>query len=133
MDKNKKVRWQQRFQNFEKAHSQLEATLKIQSPSDAERAGLIQFFELAFELAWKTLKDYLESEGTTVSTPRETIKQAFQYALIQDGHTWMQALDDRNLTAHTYEEAMAVKVEKLIREKYAPLLKELYQDLMKKI
>jgi len=130
---NKTVRWKQRFQNFEKAYSQLENTLKIQSPSEAERAGLIQFFELAFELSWKTLKDYLESEGTVVNTPRETIKKAFQYTLIKDGHAWMQALDDRNLTTHTYEEAMAIKVEQLIREKYAPLLQALYQSLLKKI
>lgn len=133
MEKNKKVRWQQRFQNFEKAYLQLQSTLNIQSPSEAERAGLIQFFELAFELAWKTLKDYLESEGTRVNTPRETIKQAFQFSIIQDGHTWMQALDDRNLTTHTYEEAMALKVEKLIRDKYAHILKELYQDFLKKV
>ena len=128
---NKIIRWQQRFQNFEKAFAQLQETSKISSPSDAERAGLIQFFELTFELAWKTLKDYLESQGFAVKTPRETLKQAFQIDLIEDGHGWMKALDDRNLTTHTYDEKTSRKVEELIKKKYNPLLIQLHQTLIK--
>jgi nucleotidyltransferase substrate binding protein (TIGR01987 family) len=51
--------------------------MTIEHPSDAERAGLIQFFEMSFELGWKVLKDYLEEEGFTVESPRDAIKQAF--------------------------------------------------------
>ena len=58
---NKNIRWQQRFSNFEKSFSQLNKAIKIKTPSDTERAGLIQFFEISFELAWKTLKDFLEA------------------------------------------------------------------------
>lgn len=129
---NKAIRWQQRFQNFEKAFSQLGASIKIAEPSEVERAGLIQFFEVSFELAWKTLKDYLEADGFLVNSPRETIKQAFQANLIEKGHEWIEGLEDRNLTTHTYEEAIARKAEKLIREKYYPLLKELVKTLHKR-
>lgn len=57
------IRWQQRFQNFEKALRGLEEALAIEQPDVVQRAGLIQFFEITFELAWKLLKDYLEAEG----------------------------------------------------------------------
>ena len=50
---NKSTRWQQRFENFEKAYKLLERTLQIKNPSEAEKGGLIQFYEVAFELAWK--------------------------------------------------------------------------------
>lgn len=126
---DKSIRWKQRFQNFSKAFSQLATATKIAHPSDTERAGMIQFFEVAFELAWKTLKDYLESQGFQVTSPRETLKQAFQANLIEDGHMWLEALEDRNLTTHTYDEAKAEKVAKSIREKYFILLKKLHDKL----
>jgi len=100
--------------------------MQIQHPSEAERAGLIQFFEMSFELAWKVLKDYLEGEGFTIVSPRDAIKQAFQAGILEDGHIWIEALKDRNLTVHTYEERIAVAVEQKIRESYFPALLSLY-------
>lgn len=128
----KDTRWRQRFQNYQKSFVQLKKSVDIVNPSDVERAGLIQFFEMTFELAWKTLKDYLEAQGFQVASPRETFKQAFQIQLITKGHEWLEALDDRNLTVHTYDEATAKNVEQLIREKYFPLLKELNDCLKTK-
>jgi len=116
------IRWKQRFSHFRKAFILLERTLVIEHPSDAERAGLIQFFEMSFELAWKVLKDYLEREGFVVNSPRSAIKQAFQSGLLEDGHVWMEALTDRNLTVHTYEEEIALAVERKIRDVYFPAL-----------
>ena len=54
------IRWIQRCSNFERSFLPLCEALKIESPSVVERAGLIQFFEMAFELSWKLLKDYEE-------------------------------------------------------------------------
>lgn len=129
---NKSIRWQQRFENFEKAFTQLENTVLIKAPNDAERAGLIQFFEVAFELAWKTLKDYLESVGYITQSPREAIKQAFQSQLISNGQAWLEALDNRNLTVHTYDEKIAVSIESSIRRSYYPELKKFREDFGKK-
>ena len=123
---NEDIRWRQRFRNFEKSYLQLHRTLDITTPSEAERAGLIQFFEITFELAWKLLKDYLEEQGFVVKSPKETIKQAFQIDLIEQGHTWIDALADRNLTTHTYDEKTALAIETKIRNDYFPLLKTLY-------
>ncbi len=54
---NKEIRWKQRFINFEKAFMLLERTLKIKTPSEAEKGGIIQFYEVAFEISWKLIKD----------------------------------------------------------------------------
>lgn len=123
------IRWKQRFFNYERAYKLLERTLLIADPSEAERGGLIQFYETAFELAWKTLKDYLTEQGFNVTTPREAIKQGFQAEIIEDGHLWLQALTDHNLTVYTYDENKAKEVENSIREHYNGLLKQLYDRL----
>ncbi|MGN6619149.1 MAG: nucleotidyltransferase substrate binding protein [Ilyomonas sp.] len=125
---NKDIRWKQRFANFEKALKQLQAALLIQNPDIVQKAGIIQFFEMSYELAWNTIKDYMEEQGfTDVKSPRSAIKKAFETGLIKDGHSWMQLLIDRNLTAHTYDEEQATEVEQLIHKKYFPLLMELYE------
>jgi nucleotidyltransferase substrate binding protein (TIGR01987 family) len=134
MDAGKKdIRWKQRFQNFEKAFLLLKRTLDIKNPSEAEKGGLIQFYEMAFELAWKLMKDYLEELGFTVISPREAIKQAFQSGIIEDGQGWIDALDDRNLTTHTYDESTAEKVVATIRTSYFPMLRQLYYGLSKEV
>ncbi len=120
------IRWKQRFQNFEKAYNLLKDTVEIEHPSEAERAGLIKFFEMTFELSWKLLKDYQEIEGFIIKSPRDAFKQAFQSGLLKDGHSWIEALESRNLTVHTYEEETARAVELNIRKKYFPVLKELH-------
>ena len=127
------IRWIQRFSNFERAFLLLQDSLKTEQLSILERAGLIQFFEMTFELSWKLLKDYEETEGFIVKTPREAIKQAFQSGLISNGHDWIDALQDRNLTAHTYNEETAIAVEAKIRDKYFQLLAEVYAYFQNKI
>jgi hypothetical protein len=75
------VRWKQRFQNFDRAVVLLREPFEreVASLSDLEKEGTIQRFEYTVELAWKTLKDYLENEGQTISpvTPRNVVKEAF--------------------------------------------------------
>jgi len=130
---NHDIRWKQRFQNFEKALGHLAEALEIEQPDLLQKAGIIQFFEMSYELAWNTLKDYLEEQGfIDVKSPRNAIKKAFEIGLIENGHTWMDLLLDRNLTAHTYDEEKATEVEELIHEKYYPVLTELYETLKKK-
>jgi len=119
------IRWQQRYRQFNRAYLLLVQAIAIESPNIVERAGLIQFFEMAFELSWKLLKDYQQAEGFEVNSPRAAIKLAFQNGIVDDGHVWIQALEDRNLTTHTYNEETAQQVEQKIREMYFPLLNAL--------
>lgn len=131
MDSLKDIRWRQRFENFEKSYNTIEKYAQQHLQTELERAGLIQLFEVAFELAWKVLKDYLEAEGYDVKSPRETIKIAFQAGVIEDGHIWMDALSNRNMAAHTYDAAVAEKFVKEIGEVYFPELRKLYEKLSK--
>lgn len=127
------IRWKQWFTNFEKSFKHLEFALKIENPDIVQKAGIIQFFELTHELAWKLMKDYLEAQGfSDVKSPRNAIKKSFETGLIADGHTWMELILDRNLTAHTYDEEKATEVEKLIKNKYFKLLDDLYLTFSKK-
>ena len=123
------IRWKYRFDNFTKAYIVLEKSLKISSPSEVEQAGVIQFYEMTFELAWKTLKDYLQEEGFEVKSPKATIKQAIQIEFIDDPYAWLDALEDRNLTAHTYDQETANRVYSSIKKIYFPLIKKLYNTL----
>lgn len=127
------VRWKQRFQNFDKAFKRLTDAIQIirNDPDNVLlQAGLIQTYEFTFELAWKTLKDYLEMEGFTVPSLRATLRQAFQCGYIQQGDVWLKALNDRNLTAHTYDDEVAKEVIADIQQTYYFLLKDLHQWLM---
>ncbi|TCS90799.1 nucleotidyltransferase-like protein [Keratinibaculum paraultunense] len=55
------------------------------------------------------MKGYLEFQQLIVKSLREAIKQAYQIELIDHGHTWIDALADRNLTVHTYDEDLVKK------------------------
>ncbi len=127
MNKLKTIRWRQRFQNLLKAFNQLERGLAITEPSDIEQQGIIQSFEFSFELAWKTLKDYLEAQGITCQFPREVIKKAFHHQIISKGEIWLDMLGKRDLLAHTYDEAMAMESYRLIKHDFSPELKKLVQ------
>ncbi len=125
------IRWEQRFQNFESAFKKLSKAVKRDINDDVIRSGIIQTFEFTFELAWKTLKDFLQFYGFNVSSPRMVIKQAYQEGYIKKGDVWLDALEKRNLIANTYNENQANEVVKLIKEKYFIMLKDLYKYLKK--
>jgi len=129
----KDLRWRERFQNFEKSYKLLEKYINQEDKNELEKAGIIQFFEMTFELSWKLLKDYLESIGYEVNSPRGAIKQSYQIELIDQGHIWMDALLDRNITTHTYNDEIAEKMLKDISERYFPQLKKLYERLKREV
>lgn len=133
MNKFKDVRWRQRFANFEKAYKLLNKYIDKSIETELERAGIIQFFEISFELSWKLMKDYLEAQGLQVKSPREAIKQGYQTGLIDDGHVWIDALADRNRTVHTYDEKLAEKMVEDIVQTYFPELKKLYEKLVEEL
>ncbi len=128
----KEIRWRQRLDNFAKAYALLENHIANESSDELARAGIIHFFEMAFELAWKLMKDYLEAQGFQVRSPKDAIKQAFQSELVADGQTWLDALEDRNLTVHTYDENTALEIEERIRADYFPALRQFFKLMQEK-
>ena len=79
--------------------------------SQLEKQGLIQGFEFTFELGWNVLRDFLRDQGIKeIFGSRDTIREAFNAGLIEDGDAWMEMLKDHNLTSHTYNEDVAEKI-----------------------
>ena len=97
LNKNRKIeateediRWKQRFQNFRRAFSHLrsisERKENINEFSDEELELIVKRFEYTFELAWKTLKDYIEYLGVELSNaaPRTIIKECAAHGIFDD-------------------------------------------------
>lgn len=127
---SEEIRWIYRFENFRRAFSLLNSALALDTLSDLEREGMIQRFEYTFELAWKTIKDRLAYEGTRVESgnPRPVIRTAFQSGLIDDGQTWIDMLEHRNVMSHQYDEAAFLDVEENIRHNYIFALERFYES-----
>ena len=125
-------RWEERFENYTSSANELKLAIEKKEYTKLERAGLIQMFEVSFELAWKTLKDILFYEGYDVKSPRATIKQAFANDLITDGDIWLELLESRNKFSHVYDENMALSAIKTIKEDYAPILFALQEQLQQR-
>lgn len=126
------IRWKQRFQNFEKAYNNFLLALnalKENQDSIIYKMAIIQSYEMVFELSWKTMKDYMYIQGIRTNFPREVIKEAFAGEIIDDGDTWIKMLDDRNLTAHTYDEEKANIIVNEIKDKYACAIEQVYNYL----
>jgi nucleotidyltransferase substrate binding protein (TIGR01987 family) len=123
----KDIRWQQRFQNFEKAFNRLKEALAEEELNELERNGVVQRFEFTIELCWKTLKDYLEDEGLQFKpTPKETIRQAFKSELIENAQILIDALELRNELSHDYSGEKFEKAEEEIRYRIFPELEKVY-------
>ena len=130
MPTNPDIRWKQRFQNFDHGFALLRQALE-RGPSalnQLEKEGVIQRFEYCFELAWKTVKDYLEEGGLVISpvTPRQVLKDAFAAKVISDGQVWIEMLDHRNLLSHTYDCVVFEKAVDALAARYLPALLELH-------
>lgn len=126
MEVQNDIRWKQRFSNFKKTICLLQNALNIEAPDVVQRAGIIRFFEMSFELAWKTTKDFLNNEGfQEINSPRSVIKNAFQLGIIEDGENWMKCLESRNKMTLIYDEETSVSIENSIRNTYVKLLSDL--------
>jgi len=127
---NQDVRWKQRYENFDRVFTLLHDALlsrSLEEFSDLEIAGLIHRFMFSFELAWKTMKDYLEESGVQIVpvTPKAVIKEAFAAKVIDDGQGWIDMMLERNLLSHNYDEQRFRKALMNIRTRWLPLLQSL--------
>src|SRR5438046_10754669 len=111
MPQNPDVRWRQRFQSFCKALTMLRAAADLAKQrrlSELERQGLIQAFEFTHELAWNTLKDFLESRGAAnLYGPKDATREAFAGGLMENGEEWMGMIQGGNRSSQTDTEKPA--------------------------
>lgn len=132
---NNEQRWKQRFQNFENAYNtfcRVINTFEQNKSDEIVQMALVQSYEFTIELAWKTLKDYLENEGfDEVKNPKQTIRQAFQSELIHNPEIWMNAIEKRNLTSHVYNKDILQEVVDFIYNEFLSIVSDLYHLLKK--
>jgi nucleotidyltransferase substrate binding protein (TIGR01987 family) len=129
------IRWKQRFDNLQLAYARLRQAVAANADrpdDDLIQMALVKAFEMTFELAWKTMKDYLKFNGIDAKLPREVIKQAFANDIIDDGQLWIDILENRNVMAHVYDEARAHETVRRICQSYMSALEQLHVFLMEK-
>lgn len=123
------VRWKQRFNNYLKAFQTLVEAVKLarrRELSKLEQQGLIQSFEFTHELAWNVLKDYLENKGiTNLIGSKDATRVAFKNSLIEEGEVWMNMIEARNKTTHTYDLEIAQAVADDIVKRFYPVFERM--------
>ena len=116
------------LEDFEKILTKLDEVLKLEK-TEINRDSAIQRFEIAVDLAWKTLKTYLEEyKGIICRSPKGCFREAFSQGIIDYDDYWIKIIDFRNQTAHLYNEALADKIYDEL-PKVLEYLKILYNSL----
>lgn len=106
------------LQQLQKASAALKAALDAPL-DDITRDATIQRFEFCVELAWKAIKKKM---GIASVSPKTVIREAAQEKLITDPETWLLYIDARNLSSHTYNEALACQVYETAKNFYPDLV-----------
>lgn len=126
------IRWKQRFNNYRSALAVLaEDARYCKENATDERAqrAMIKSFEFVYDLAGKVLNDYLKEQGEKYDkTYKGVVRAAFSVELITDADIWMEMIDKRNKTAHTYDKKIAIEVVQNILTKYLPAFEKLQND-----
>lgn len=139
MQLNENIRWKQRFNNFSKAYKLLNSVFKerkIEELSILEQEGVIQRFEYTYELAWKTLKDYLEYNGNLNNidiTARNVFKEAYSAGIIKEQDIFIDMMLSRNLLSHTYDFARFKEIIIKIENDYLNVLEDLHNFFVNKL
>lgn len=117
-------------QSAQRALRTLEEILQL--PLDTVvRDAAIQRFEYTFEAVWKLLKVYLQSqEGIVCTSPKSCFRHASRAGLLSLEHTetCLMMTDDRNLTSHTYIEAIAQTIYQKLPS-YNQVMRELFDKI----
>lgn len=107
-------------ENFEAALSKLIEFKKLYDGSEIHRAGIIQAFEFTFEQCWKAIQKRAGTEGLVLASPKKAIEWAMANSWIPTAkeNTWLEMMNDRNLTSHTYRDQAAQAVATRVLDTY---------------
>ncbi len=124
-----------RFEQYKSAVDRLEEVIGAYKNNNNQIIvdAMIQRFEFCVELSWKLLKDYLLRENVgDFNSPRSVMKEAYKMNIITEGELWLDMLEDRNLTSHTYDEIVANTIRDNILNTHYALLKKLKETMEEK-
>ena len=119
-----------RKDQFVKSLETLENALVRENDSDnIVRDSTIQRFEYTLEMGWKLLQFILKDEriALPINSPRKVVKAAYESDLIENGDSWIKALDDRNNMSHMYSCGGSEGVYERIKNDYIHIFRQLKQ------
>ncbi len=113
----------QKLTDLERAFDKLkQSLLRDAEADDLVVDASIKRFEFTYELSWKLMKAYLEYNGNlNGSSPRRAIQEAFKISIVKNGDGWLDMLEDRNRSSHTYDELTAKEIYQNIKLNYSEL------------
>ena len=121
------IRWKQRYQNFHDVFLRLKEAVELPELNELERNGLVQRFEFTLEMAWKTLKDFLQyNEFTFNPSPKDTLRLAQQSGYIEYAQELIDGFELRNMLSHDYSGEKFLTAEKQFRTVIYPVIEKLY-------
>ncbi|VWL93817.1 Nucleotidyltransferase substrate binding protein like protein [Collinsella aerofaciens] len=124
-----------KYENFVSALVNLEDAPNQDLNNDFVQSGLINKFNLQFELSWKLLKRLLEYEGATLAAsgfPRAILKESYRFYDFIDEAAWLDMLRDRNTNVHIYDNKLAQDLIQRILNVYIPAFSQLRDGLMER-
>ena len=112
-----------KYENFGNAVNRLnEANVayKRNSDNDIYQDALIKRFEFTFELAWKTLREFMLDQGYSLEilSPKGVISFAWREGIISNEELWLDMLQSRNLSAHDYGRELSADIADKISNRY---------------
>lgn len=116
------------FAKLGKALARLRVAASWPLSHDGRTEASIQCLEFVVELYWKLLQHMLREKEALAGTPRDALRAAFTAGWIDDEELWVRMLKDRNLSSHTYNEALAAEIVARIPG-YLPVLETTYHRL----
>lgn len=117
------------LRNLEKALHALGLACATPVTEARDLAGIVKSFEFVFELSWKSIQAFAAFNGQEVNSPRSAFKVAFQLQYVADPQIWIDILEDRNRTVHTYDENFAREMCLRIQDRYLPEFEKLFENL----
>ena len=123
-------RFEERLEDLTNATNRLNEALQ-EEDTDLAVDGVLHRFEFTFELAWKTMKDYLEYQGLIDKTgsPRGVIQEAFSNGIIENGQIWIDMMLARNTLSHLYDEETSREIYDEIKNLYISEINKLVDKL----
>lgn len=123
------IRQASSFINFGRSLANLKRSVATPVTEPRDLSGILKDFEMSYELSWKVLKRLLQEEGHQTLGAKDVYTKAYQLGYLSDDSVWLRMIEDRNRTAHVYDEAQAKGIAENIRKDYLPALEALLSRL----
>jgi nucleotidyltransferase substrate binding protein (TIGR01987 family) len=98
------------FDDLARSLDRLGEALTVGAEEPLAIDGTVQRFEFTFELFWKVVRRLLALQGVDANSPKAVLQKAYRLGWLDDEQEWLDVLKDRNLTSHTYREALALEI-----------------------